>query len=46
MKNYTFIDGNNLHLGIKQLNWKVDYKKFRVYLRDKFAAVKGYYFID
>ncbi len=45
MKNYAFIDGNNLHLGIKQLNWKVDYKKFRVYLRDKFSIVKAYYFI-
>lgn len=45
MKNYAFIDGNNLHLGIKQLNWKVDYKKFRVYLRDKYSVVKAYYFI-
>ena len=45
MKNYAFIDGNNIHLGIKQLNWKVDYKKFRIYLRDKFSVVKAYYFI-
>ena len=45
MKNYALIDGNTLHLGIKQLNWKVDYKKFRVYLRDKYSVVKAYYFI-
>jgi hypothetical protein len=34
---YAFIDSNNLHLGtVKNQGWKIDYKKFRVWLRDKF----------
>lgn len=45
MGNYAFIDGNNLHLGVKAYNWQVDYKKFRVYLKDKYSVVKAYYFI-
>ena len=45
MKNYAFIDGNNLHLGVKARNWEVDYKKFRIYLKDKYSVVKAYYFI-
>ena len=45
LKNYAFIDGNNLHLGIKLLSWKIDYKKFRIYLADKFSVKKAYYFI-
>ncbi len=45
MENYAFIDGNNLHLGVKAHDWKVDYKKFRIYLKDKYSVVKAYYFI-
>ncbi len=30
--NYAFIDSQNLNLGIKKLGWKLDYRKFRVYL--------------
>jgi len=44
-KNYAFIDGNNLHLGIQYQAWQLDYKKFRLYLKDKFDVVKAYYFI-
>lgn len=43
--NYAFIDSQNLHLGVKELGWKLDYKKFRVYLRDKYGAQKAYLFI-
>jgi len=45
MKNYAFIDGNNLHLGVKAYDWKVDYRKFKIYLKDKYSVVKAYYFI-
>ncbi len=45
MKNYAFIDGNNLHLGAKDSGWKVDYKRFRVFLKDKYRVAKAYYFI-
>jgi len=43
--NYAFIDGQNLNLGIRELGWKLDFKKFRVYLSEKFAVKKAYYFI-
>ena len=42
MKNYAFIDGNNLYLG---LNWKIDYARFYEYLKRKYNVVKSYYFI-
>jgi uncharacterized LabA/DUF88 family protein len=43
--NYAFIDGNNLHLSVLNIGWKLDYKRFRAYLRDKYDIVKAYYFI-
>ena len=43
MKNYCFIDWQNLY---QSLNWQIDYKKFRIYLRDKYKIEKAYYFID
>ncbi|MEK7082193.1 MAG: NYN domain-containing protein [Patescibacteria group bacterium] len=43
--NYAFIDGQNLYLAIRELGWKLDYKRFRVYLREKYAASKVYMFM-
>ena len=43
--NYAFIDGQNLNLGIKELGWKLDFKKFRIYLKEKYGVSKAYYFI-
>jgi uncharacterized LabA/DUF88 family protein len=43
--NYAFIDGNNLHLSVINIGWKLDYKKFRQYLADKYNVTKAYYFI-
>ncbi len=40
-----FLDGNNIYLGVKNLGWKVDYKKLRIYLKDKYNVTKAYYFI-
>lgn len=45
IKNYAFIDGQNLNLGIRELGWLLDLKKFRVYLKDKYKVEKAYYFI-
>ncbi len=42
MKNYAFVDGNNLYLG---LDWKIDYARFYTYLERKYSVIKGYYFI-
>jgi uncharacterized LabA/DUF88 family protein len=43
--NYAFIDGNNLHLSVIYIGWRLDYKKFRKYLTDKYDVGKAYYFI-
>ena len=43
--NVAFIDGQNLHLGTTQNGWKVDLRKFRIYLKDKYHADEAYYFL-
>jgi len=43
--NYAFIDSQNLHLGIKELGWLLDYKKFFVYLKEKHDVTKVYIFL-
>jgi len=43
--NYAFIDSQNLNLGIQKLGWKLDYKKFRIYLAEKYGVKKAYIFI-
>lgn len=45
INNYAFIDSQNLNLGIQKLGWKLDYKKFRVYLAEKYKVKKAYIFI-
>lgn len=41
--NIAYIDGQNLHLGTTQNGWKVDHKKFRTYLKDKYHVEEAYY---
>lgn len=43
--NYAFIDGQNLYLAIDELGWKLDYKRFRVYLKEKYAVKTAYMFM-
>ena len=43
--NIAYIDGANLHLGILSANWKLDYKKFRVWLSHKFHVTDAYIFL-
>ena len=45
MSNYAFIDAQNLYVGIKQLGWTLDTKKFRDYIGRKYRVTKAYYFI-
>jgi uncharacterized LabA/DUF88 family protein len=42
---YAFIDSQNLHLGIINSGWNLDYRKFRNYLRTKYNVSKAYLFI-
>ena len=43
--NYAFIDGANLHKGVSSSNWNLDYRRFRVWLKDKFGITNAYIFI-
>ena len=43
--NYAFIDGNNLYLGAKSQKVKLDYRKLRLYLKNKFHVSKAFLFI-
>jgi hypothetical protein len=43
--NYAFIDGQNLNLGIREMGWNLDFRKFRVYLEEKYHVRVAYYFI-
>ncbi len=52
MKTYAFIDSQNLNLGTSKdipksnyKGWKLDFKKFRKYLSDKFRVQKAFLFI-
>lgn len=42
IKNYAFIDGQNLY---QWLDYKLDYQRFRIYLKDKYKVEKAYYFL-
>lgn len=44
-KNYAFIDGQNLYLGVKSIGWDFDYRRFRVYIKEKYAIHKAFLFI-
>jgi len=43
--NYAFIDSQNLNLSIQELGWKLNFARFRVYLKDKYAVEKAFLFI-
>jgi uncharacterized LabA/DUF88 family protein len=44
-KNYAFIDSQNLNLGVRSLGWRIDYRKFRLYLKNKFHVDQAFMFI-
>lgn len=39
------IDGANLHKGVASQSWKLDYKKFRSWIRQKFGVTEACVFI-
>lgn len=43
--NYAFIDSQNLNLGVQSSGWKLDYRKFRLYLKNKYNVSQAYLFI-
>lgn len=44
-QNYAFIDSQNLNLGIRSRGWSLDYKKFRLYLKNKYNVKEAFLFI-
>ena len=44
-KNYAFVDSQNLNLAIRALDSQLDFKRFRVYLREKYGVTKAFLFI-
>lgn len=45
MKNYVFIDSQNLNLAIRDCGWRLDFKKFYIYLKEKYKINKAFIFI-
>jgi uncharacterized LabA/DUF88 family protein len=43
--NVAYIDGANLHNGTKQLDWKFDYNRFRIWLQEKYGVKQAYLFL-
>lgn len=43
--NIAFLDGQNIHMGTKSSQWSVDYSKFRIYLKEKYAVEEAYYYL-
>ncbi len=42
---YAFIDAQNVYKGTQSKGWTLDWRKFRVYLRDKYHVDKAIIFI-
>lgn len=41
----AYIDGANLHKGVESEKWKLDYRKFRSWIRQKFGVAEALLFI-
>lgn len=42
---YAFIDSQNLNVGTQRVGWKMDWKKFRQFLHDKYGVTEAFMFI-
>lgn len=45
LANYAFIDSQNLNLGTQKMGWKMDWKKFREWLKSEYNVEKAFMFI-
>ena len=45
VKIYAFIDSQNLNLAIRGAGWRLDFRKFYVYLSEKYKIDKAFLFI-
>jgi uncharacterized LabA/DUF88 family protein len=42
---YAFIDSQNLNISVQKLGWKMDWRKFREWLTQKYGVTKAFMFI-
>jgi uncharacterized LabA/DUF88 family protein len=45
INNFTFIDSQNLNLGIKSQGWELDYEKFIKFVKNKYRVSEAFIFI-
>lgn len=45
LKNHAFIDSQNVNLGVQSLGWKLGWRRFRAYLKEKYNVAVAYLFI-
>lgn len=43
--NYAFIDSQNLNLGVQKAGWKMNWRRFREWLREEYGVTHAYMFI-
>ena len=43
--NFAYIDGANLYEALKELKWSLDYRRFKVWLSEKYCVSRAYIFI-
>jgi len=43
--NFAYIDGANLNNALKEFRWNLDYRKFRIWLSEKYKVKQAYIFI-
>ncbi len=43
--NYAFIDSQNLNVSVQNYGWKMNWRKFRDFLRDKYDVTQAFMFI-
>ncbi len=43
--NCAYIDGANLHNGVGQFDWEFNYRKFRIWLTEKYHVKQAYLFL-
>jgi NYN domain len=45
LNNFAFIDSQNINLGVNSLGWKLDWKRFRIHLKESYGVSTAYVFI-
>lgn len=43
--NFAYIDSQNLNLGVQSTGWSLDFRRFRIYLKEKYNVTQAYIFI-